>query len=256
MSKPQNLSSSGRYLQPDWPAPASVKAFVTTRSGGVSDGPWRSLNLGFRSGDQAGKVVENRALLMHDWALNQIQWLKQVHGADLVLADCECTEAEADACWSDVSERACAVLTADCLPVLFCNRSGTRVAAAHAGWRGLVGGVLENTAAIFDDSPDTLMAWLGPAISPPCFEVGPEVREAFLAHDPKAESAFVAGQGGRWFADIYTLARQRLATLGIYDVYGGNYCTVRQEDLFFSYRRDGAKSGRMASVIWLAGTDG
>ncbi|GAA4648336.1 purine nucleoside phosphorylase YfiH [Kistimonas scapharcae] len=255
MSKPQNLFSDGRYLQPDWPAPASVKAFVTTRSGGVSDGPWRSLNLGLRSGDEADRVVENRALLMHDWALDHIQWLKQVHGADVVQADLECVEAEADACWSDVRGHPCAVLTADCLPVLFCNRTGTHVAAAHAGWRGLAGGVLENAAATFADSPDALMVWLGPAISQPCFEVGPEVREVFLAHDPEAESAFVAGQGDRWFADIYTLARQRLATLGIYDVYGGDYCTVRQEDLFFSYRRDGAKSGRMASVIWLAETD-
>ncbi len=256
MSKPQNPFSDTRYLPPDWPAPASVKAFVTTRHGGVSDGPWRSLNLGLRSGDETDKVEQNRALLMQDWSLDQIQWLKQVHGADVVQADRECGEKEADACWSDVSGRACAVLTADCLPVLFCNRSGTRVAAAHAGWRGLAGGMLENTAAVFDDSPDALMAWLGPAISQPCFEVGPEVRAAFLAHDPEAESAFVAGQGDRWFADIYTLARQRLAALGIYDVYGGDYCTVRQEDLFFSYRRDGAKSGRMASVVWLAGMDG
>ncbi|OQX36943.1 MAG: multi-copper polyphenol oxidoreductase [Oceanospirillales bacterium LUC14_002_19_P2] len=256
MSTPQNLYSDGRYLQPDWPAPASVEAFVTTRSGGVSDGPWRSLNLGLRSGDDTDQVLQNRAVLMQDWSMDKIQWLKQVHGADVARADQGCEEKEADACWSAVSGRACAVLTADCLPVLFCNRSGTRVAAAHAGWRGLAGGVLENTAAVFDDSPDALMAWLGPAISQPCFEVGPEVREAFLAHDPEAESAFVAGQGDRWFADIYTLARQRLTAMGIYDVYGGDYCTVRQEELFFSYRRDGAKSGRLASVIWLAETDG
>ena len=255
MSTRQNQSSDGCYLQPDWPAPASVKAFVTTRSGGVSDGPWRSLNLGLRSGDDTDKVLQNRSVLMQDWPLDKIQWLKQVHGADVAQADQDCEEKEADACWSVVSGRACAVLTADCLPVLFCNRSGTRVAAAHAGWRGLAGGVLENTAAVFDDSPGALMAWLGPAISQPCFEVGSEVRQAFLAHDPDAERAFVAGQGDRWFADIYTLARQRLAALGIYDVYGGDYCTVRQEELFFSYRRDGAKSGRLASVIWLAETD-
>lgn len=256
MTKSRKLFADGRYLQPDWPAPASVKAFVTTRNGGVSDGPWRSLNPGMHSGDDPGRVLENRALLMHDWTIDQIQWLRQVHGADVVPAGSGCAEARADACWSDVTRRACAVLTADCLPVLFCNRCGTRIAAAHAGWRGLAAGILENTAMVFDDPADTLIAWLGPAISQSHFEVGPEVREVFLARDPEAGYAFKAGREDRWFADIYTLARQRLATLGIHEVYGGDYCTVRQESLFFSYRRDGARSGRMASVIWLDGTGG
>ncbi|MCK5893804.1 MAG: peptidoglycan editing factor PgeF [Endozoicomonadaceae bacterium] len=244
-----------RYLLPDWPAPDLVKAFVTTRNGGVSKEPWSSLNMSFRSGDDAEHVRRNRGLLLHDWQLESVQWLKQVHGTDVVRANTVCQEQEADACWTDTPRQACAVLTADCLPVIFCNHAGTRVAVAHAGWKGLADGVLEHTVAMFDDAPDALIAWLGPAISQHCFEVGPEVRQIFMAYADIAERAFVAGDGDRWFADIYRLARQRLSAAGVTSVYAGDRCTYGEEEQFFSYRRDGAESGRMASVIWIDSSD-
>lgn len=251
MPKQQKVFSDTRYLVPDWPASVSVKAFVTTRNGGVSQGAWRSFNMSFGSGDDVEHVRCNRALLVQDWSLENIQWLKQIHGAGVVRAGTVCQEQEADACWSDTPQQACAVLTADCLPVMFCNRIGTRVAVAHAGWKGLAGGVLEQTVQRFDDAPDELIAWLGPAISQPCFEVGSEVRQVFMGHSEVAERAFVSGEGDRWFADLYLLAKQRLASVGVTNVYGGDCCTYSENDRFFSYRRDGVESGRMASVIWL-----
>lgn len=251
MPKQQKLSSNLRYCLPDWPAPSSVKAFVTTRNGGVSKASWSSFNMSFRSGDDAESVRRNRELLLHDWQLDNVQWLNQVHGADVVRANTVGQEQEADACWTDTPGQACAVLTADCLPVIVCNQAGTRVAVAHAGWKGLAGGVLEQTVAMFDDAHDQLIAWLGPAISQHCFEVGPEVRQVFMAYADIAERAFVAGDDDRWFADLYRLARQRLAAAGVASVYAGDHCTYGDADQFFSYRRDGAESGRMASIIWI-----
>jgi len=236
-------------IQPDWPAPATVRACSTTRDGGVSAGPWRSLNLATHVGDDPSCVTENRARLSVRLGLPDApQWLDQVHGTGVRLpaSDTDC----ADACVEDRPGRVCVVLTADCLPVLLCNSAGTRVAVAHAGWRGLLAGVLERTAAAFDDEPGQLLAWLGPAIGPQSFEVGGEVRAAFLAEDLASDALFAANGSGRWLADLYGLARLRLGRCGVGRVTGGGWCTLSEPARFFSYRRDGV-TGRMASLIWL-----
>ena len=236
-------------LRPDWPAPATVRAFTTTRSGGVSRGPWAGLNLGDHVEDDAAAVARNRAFLAAELELPAApRWLRQVHGTQVCMpgAPQDC----ADACFADRPGRVCVVLTADCLPVLFCNAAGTRVAAAHAGWRGLLAGVLEQTAAAFDDPSDQVMAWLGPAIGPTAFEVGDEVRTAFVAVSAASADHFRPHGAGHWLADIYGLARQRLAMAGITQVRGGGLCTFSDQERFFSYRRDGV-TGRMASLIWL-----
>ena len=177
-------------------------------------------------------------------------WLEQVHGKDVLhLTGAPYASKRADASYSNTPGTVCAVMTADCLPVLFCNRAGTEVAAAHAGWRGLCDGVLEETVACFNDSAENILAWFGPAIGPQAFEVGPEVREAFMAKDAKAVDAF-RPVGDKYFADIYLLARQRLANMGVTAVFGGDRCTFSEKDDFFSYRRD-RTTGRMASFIWL-----
>ena len=236
-------------LLPEWPAPARVRSCVTTRAGGVSLPPFDRLNLGTHVGDDAEAVAQNRSRLQ---ALLGCQptWLNQVHSPDVV----EATPAQvltADASWTATPGVAALVMTADCLPVLFCDRAGTRVAAAHAGWRGLAGGVLENTLKALALDPAETLVWLGPAIGPAVFEVGAEVREAFVAQHAEAASAFVPGaQAGKFMADIYQLARIRLAAQGVTAVYGGGLCTVSDER-FFSYRR-AARTGRFASLIWLA----
>ncbi|MBC3377484.1 peptidoglycan editing factor PgeF [Pseudomonas sp. SWRI92] len=236
------------WLTPDWPAPAWVKACVTTREGGVSLAPFDSLNLGDHVGDDPTAVAENRRRLTDRFAMRPA-WLQQVHGIDVVEAD-PAQVVTADASWTAAPGIACTSMTADCLPVLFCNRAGTRVAAAHAGWRGLANGVLEATLDCLEVPADEILAWLGPAIGPQAFEVGPEVREAFIAHLPKAEQAFTPSHNaGKFLADIYALARLRLAVRGITAVYGGGLCTVT-DPRFFSYRRN-ARTGRFASLIWL-----
>ncbi|MGO0308004.1 peptidoglycan editing factor PgeF [Endozoicomonas acroporae] len=243
--------SSERFLWADWPAPEGVKALVTTRKGGLSDAGFSSFNLGLYCGDDQDTVRANRQLLEQDLDLTTSPlWLKQVHGVAVADANADHQETEADASVSRQPGAACAVLTADCLPVLFCNLEGTVVAAAHAGWKGLVAGVLEATVHSMAVPPQTVMAWLGPAIGQHNFEVGPEVREQFLAEDAGCSEAFIPGRGDRWFADLYLLARRRLSRLGINKVYGGEFCSYDQSDLFYSYRRDGNASGRMASLIW------
>ncbi len=243
---------SERYIMADWPAPANVHAFVTTRRGGVSSGAYSSLNLGGKSGDDIELIKENRRILVGDWKWpNEPFWLRQVHGTTVANVLSTVAAPEADASFSTEAGKPCAVLTADCLPVLFCDLSGSCVAAAHAGWKGLAAGVLEKTIQAMGCKADQLMAWLGPAISQPCFEVGPEVRDAFLETNGEAGDCFVPGSGDRWMANLYQLARQRLEYAGVTRIYGGGYCTFNQSDLFFSYRRDGKASGRMASVIWL-----
>ena len=182
-------------------------------------------------------------------------WLEQVHGIAAVDVDLTSNLLEADAAFARQPGKVCVVMTADCLPVLFCDRAGTVVAAAHAGWRGLVAGVLEATIHKMDVSPDELLAWLGPAIGPNCFEVGDEVRTAFVVHDPAAANAFLSQPSDKWLADIYTLARQRLQAAGVGAIYGGDFCTVSDTERFFSYRRDGI-TGRMASLIWLDSQSG
>ncbi|KTT17674.1 peptidoglycan editing factor PgeF [Pseudomonas putida] len=236
-------------LTPDWPAPASVRACVTTRQGGVSLPPFDTFNLGDHVGDDPAAVAQNRLRLSGEFDI-QPAWLKQVHGLAVVDAD-PSRVVEADASWTDRPGIACTVMTADCLPVLFCDQAGTQVAAAHAGWRGLAGGVLEATLDRLDVPPAQVLVWLGPAIGPQAFEVGLEVRDAFTAVHPEAARAFVDGERpGKLMADIYALARIRLAARGVTAVYGGGLCTVSDER-FFSYRRT-PQGGRFASLVWLA----
>lgn len=235
------------FLIPDWPAPGNVHACVTTRAGGASTGPWQGLNLASHVGDDPAHVELNRAWLRARLPADPL-WLEQVHGTDCVVAESSRTGCVADASISFEPWQICAVLTADCLPVLFCTQDGQCVGAAHAGWRGLLAGVLENSVRAMRAPPDQIMAWFGPAIGPQAFEVGDEVRAAFLAHDAACADAFVA-HGQKWLADIYALARLRLQDMGLLSIYGGGLCTVSDAERFYSYRRDGA-TGRMASLIW------
>lgn len=244
------MSLPPEWIVPDWSAPQRVRALVTTRSGGVSAAPYASLNLGTHVGDAPEAVDHNRRLLARHLPAGPL-WLQQVHGTTVVRADAVASGTEADAAFTAKAGTVCAVMTADCLPVLLCDRAGTKVAAAHAGWRGLVGGVLERTVEAMQVPPEDLMAWLGPAIGPAAFEVGDEVRAAFCAHDPAAAGAFAAGlQPGKWMADIYMLARQRLTASGVGRIDGGGECTVADPARFYSYRREGV-TGRFASLIWL-----
>ena len=241
-----------QFILPDWPAPANVRAAVTTRAGGVSHAPYDSFNLAAHVGDDPAAVRENRARLRTTLALPaEPVWLKQVHGVAVVDAAQGGAAPEADGAFAAQPGAVCAVLTADCLPVLLCNREGTKVAALHAGWRGLAGGVIEAGVKAMGVPGNELLAWLGPAIGPQAFEVGPEVRAAFVQHDAQAAQAFRTARDGKYLADIYLLARLRLQRLGIAAVYGGGFCTVTERARFFSYRRDGV-TGRMASLIWLA----
>ncbi|KSW26181.1 MULTISPECIES: peptidoglycan editing factor PgeF [unclassified Pseudomonas] len=238
------------WLIPDWPAPANVRACVSSRAGGVSQAPFDSFNLGDHVGDEPAAVAENRRRLEQAQGCRPA-WLSQVHGIEVVEAD-PSRVATADASWSATPGIACAVLTADCLPALFCDRAGTRVAAAHAGWRGLAGGVLEATLDRLAVPAGEVLVWLGPAIGPQAFEVGPEVREAFLADHAEAAAAFVPSvNAGRYMADIYQLARIRLAARGVTAVYGGGLCTFSDTERFYSYRRN-PRTGRQASLVWLA----
>ena len=241
------------FLVPDWPVPTSVRAAVTTRRGGVSRGPFAGFNLGTHVGDDAGAVADNRALLAAALALPAgPAWLEQVHGTDVaVLPRGGGGPGPADAAVTFTKGEVCAVLVADCLPVFLASRGGDRVGIAHAGWRGLAGGVIEATVAALGGEPGALVAWLGPAIGPDAFEVGHEVRATFVARDPGAAAAFRAGRDGRWHADLPGLARRRLAALGVDDVRGESPCTHSDPDRFFSYRRDGV-TGRMAALAWLA----
>ncbi|AIB40220.1 peptidoglycan editing factor PgeF [Pseudomonas sp. FP1911] len=236
------------WLIPDWPAPARVKACVTTRAGGVSLAPFDSLNLGDHVEDSLEAVLENRRRLSEAFDI-QPAWLRQVHGTRVVEADPGRT-VEADGSWTSTAGIACTAMTADCLPALFCDRAGTRVAAAHAGWRGLAAGVLEAAFESLDSAPEDVLVWLGPAIGPQAFEVGPEVREVFMQQLPATAEAFVPSHNpGKYMADIYQLARLRLAARGVSAVYGGGLCTVT-DPRFFSYRRS-PHTGRFASLIWL-----
>lgn len=245
-----------QWIRPDWLAPPNVRALQTTRAGGVSAGPYASLNLGDHVGDDPAAVAQNRALLRADLPGEPL-WLKQVHGDGVADAGSALGVPDADAALARQPGKVCAVMTADCLPVLLCDQAGTVVAAAHAGWRGLAGGVVEATVRAMGVAPQELLAWLGPAIGPAAFEVGEEVRQAFMAHDPQAVKAFAplsTQHSGlstqKWLADIFLLARQRLALLGVTRVHGGGLCTYADAERFYSYRRDHA-TGRMASLIWL-----
>ena len=241
-------------IRPAWPAPARVHAVATTRAGGASGAPWASLNLGDHVGDDVAHVERNRELLRDALELpGDPAWLQQVHGTAVVQAMSAGPRRVADASWTSAPGTVCAVLTADCLPVLFCNRAGTHVAAAHAGWRGLAAGVLESTVgwlAADGVRPDALLAWLGPAIGPHSYEVGADVRDAFLRTDPSAAAAFQPGRPGHWFLDLYAAARLRLERAGVGSISGGGFCTLADPQRFFSHRRDGV-TGRQATLIWL-----
>jgi len=237
------------WILPDWPAPARVKALMTTRVGGVSAPPYSSLNLGQRVNDDAAAVARNRAIL-RGWLPSEPGWLAQVHGNRVVEA-AAAQAAEADAVVARAADQVCAIMVADCLPVLLADRDGRVVAAAHAGWRGLAAGVVENAVRSMAVDPARVMAWLGPAIGPGAFEVGPDVRDAFLAADAGAASAFVAAKPGKWLADLFALARRRLHAAGVREIHGGGLCTVSDAARFYSHRRDKV-TGRMAALVWLA----
>jgi YfiH family protein len=243
-------------IRPDWPAHPQVHAAFTLRTGGVSAGPYDSLNLGAVIGDSSEAVAENRRRV-RGWLRipGEPVWLDQVHGVDVVdLASTEPGDPDAapprgDAAVSRAGGRACAIRVADCMPVLFAAHDGSVVGASHAGWRGLAAGVLESTVRKMGVESSQLIAWLGPAIGPAHFEVGDDVRAAFLTNDGGASPAFLRNARGRWQCDLYALARRRLAALGVTDVYGGGWCTFADATRFFSYRRDG-QCGRMAALIW------
>jgi len=246
-----------RFLRPAWPAPARVRTAFALRDGGVSVVPWSSLNLGGHVGDSAEAVRENRRRLTAALALPaEPLWLEQVHGVDVwrVGQPQGAAPPVADAVVVDRPGVVGAIMVADCLPVLFCDRDGSRIAAAHAGWRGLDAGVLENTVAALERPPDQLLAWLGPAIGPTRFEVGAEVRQAFLDSVGGASAAahFIPSPAGRWLCDLAGLARARLAALGVGAIHGGGWCTASDPGRFFSHRRDAPRTGRMAALAWLA----
>ncbi len=234
---------------PDWPAPACVRSLQTTRLGGISGAPYDSFNLGMHVGDDPVRVNRNR-MMLNTLMPSEPVWLEQVHGTVVANADMAGCSVKADACIARQRGSVCVVMTADCLPVLLCDKQGTVVGAAHAGWKGLAAGVIEATVRAMEVAPQDLMAWLGPAISQSAFEVGDEVREVFVDADPDAETAFVPGMQGKWYADIYALARLRLKKSGIYKSYGGSYCTFGEQEKFYSYRRDG-QTGRTGTFIWL-----
>lgn len=247
-----------QFIRPNWPAPAQVVAFSTTRTGGHSAAPFASFNLGHHVGDAPGDLRANYRLLAGVMPQDaRLYWLNQVHGTTVVEAGRAGEQPDADAVFSRSAQWCCAVLTADCLPVLFCDRRAEVVAAAHAGWRGLAAGVLEATVDVLACDPENVLAWLGPAIGPAAFEVGAEVRDAFVdtagVQQAAVEAAFVpsAATPGHFLADLYALARARLHALGVTAIYGGGFCTFTESERFFSYRREG-RTGRMASVIALA----
>lgn len=244
------------WIIPDWPAPVRVKSLFTTRNGGVSGSAgkvYASMNLGAHVNDNPADVAHNRALLSAHLPM-QPQWLKQVHGIEPVRMEYpSAVILEGDAAYCRQPGSVCAIMVADCLPVFLCDTAGTVVAVAHAGWRGLAGGVIERTVAAMDTARGNLIAWLGPAIGPEYFEVGSDVYDAFVRHDPAAEEAFTAidrMHEKKWLADIFLLARQRLAENGVTAIYGGGICTYSDPQRFYSYRRDG-ETGRMAALIWL-----
>ncbi len=277
------MGSVGEGIEPDWPAPSRVHSVLTLRAGGVSVASYESLNVGAHVGDVGDAVRENRRRVGERLGLPaEPVWLQQVHGvevadldvvqprtsaggavaavgtapaavaapAELMAATLASEPPRADAAVTRTSGRVCVVQVADCMPVLFSARDGSAVGAAHAGWRGLAGGVLEATVRKLGDPPAKLIAWLGPTIGQVNFEVGDEVRAAFMASDPGAASAFEANARGRWQCDLYALARRRLSALGIRDIFGGGWCTYADAARFFSFRRDG-QCGRMATLIWI-----
>ena len=238
-----------QWIVPNWSAPKRVRALCTTRHGGVSDGRYASFNVGVAVGDDPALVAENRAWLRSLLPAEPL-WLKQVHGTRVINASDIHPGIEADAGVTRSPGAVLAIQAADCMPVLLADRAGSVIAAAHAGWRGMASGVIENAVAAMDAAPADVMVWLGPAISGAAYEVGQDVHDAFTAHDAAAAAAFVAQGNGKYLVDLYALARQRLARLGVASVHGGGHCTHGDAERFYSYRRDGV-TGRMVALIWL-----
>lgn len=248
-------------ILPDWPAPLHIKSFVSTRQSGIADAPlvdgYAAFNLATHTGDDLARVLENRGTLATQLGLTpaSMAWIAQVHGTRVVTAEAALASVDAplqaDAVDTQQPGLVCNVLTADCLPVLLTDTQGHHVSAIHAGWRGLADGIIEAALSRFDPSAE-ILAWLGPAIGPQQFEVGSEVRQAFVAYDSNAIAAFQSCGDEKWLGDLYALARQRLSAGGVNRIYGGGRCTVTESDLFYSFRRDGEKSGRMATGIWIA----
>jgi YfiH family protein len=241
------------WIIPDWPAPPNVRAFITTRAGGVSTGPYASFNLGYTTGDDEAAVAANRARL-RAVVPDEPRWLQQVHGARVLDAESVRDRPAADASVATAEQTVCAIMVADCLPVLFAARSGAVVAAAHAGWRGLAEGVLENTVssmAARGANPSEVLAYIGPGIGPDEFEVGDDVYRAYTSRDAGAAAAFKVHTPGKWLADLALLARRALARCGVTQVYGGDLCTWSDPQRFYSYRRD-TTTGRMGAFIWRA----
>lgn len=246
----QVVSAGLEVITPNWPAPETVIACCTTRQGGVSQLGYESLNLASHVEDSIEHVNENRQRLEQALCLPSTPcWLHQTHSIHVVNLDLDSSR-EGDAAFTSIAGKVAAVLTADCLPVLFCNRKGTEVAAAHAGWRGLLDGVLEQTVLHMASQAQDMMAWMGPAIGPLQFEVGAEVRDAFIHHDAETECCFKHTRAGHFLADLYSIARLRLKKLGVPSIYGGEFCTFSQIDQFFSYRRE-KQTGRQASLIYI-----
>lgn len=241
------------FIYPDWPAPATVRALTSTREGGASLSPYASFNLARHVGDEPQHVDRNRSLLLQQLDLpHEPRWLKQVHGTELLDLDQKGTSNEADGSFSRLKNKVCVVMTADCMPVLMCTSAGDRVAALHAGWRGLAAGILRKGVTAMAVESSRLLVWLGPAIGAKSFDVGEQVYRAFVTQSSDAKKAFEPAGAGYWHADLYMLARMQLRSLGVDQVFGGNYCTYTDKQRFYSYRRDGA-TGRMASLIWLQG---
>jgi polyphenol oxidase len=235
------------WILPDWPAPANIKAVITTRAGGRSLGPYAEFNLAYHVGDDAAHVQANRQFL-RNLLPSEPKWLNQIHGNAVVRADDVDTPVAADAAFTPSSNVVCVVMTADCLPILLCDRRGVCVAAIHAGWRSLKGGVIENTVMQLPALPSEILAYLGPGIGPNVYLVDDDVRDAFLTVDESTRSAFTSHPCGKWTADLYALARQKLLRVGINNITGGHLCTF-SDQRFFSHRRDRI-TGRQATMIW------
>jgi len=239
------------YLQPNWPAPKNIKAYITTRENGYSQAPFNAFNIADYVGDDLDTVNKNIKTLIGELELPESPlWLNQVHGTTVTRIE-DCTEIpDADAAYTSLNDKVCAVRTADCLPILLCNRDGTEVAAVHAGWKGLLAGVIDSTISALSSAPDDLLAWMGPALGPKHFEVNEAMRADFINQHPDNVTAFIY-RDGRWMMDFYLVATMNLQRFGITQIYGGEHCTFTEEAQFFSYRRDQGVTGRMASLIWI-----
>ena len=238
---------TANWLAADWPAPDFIKAGTTTRQGGVSKPPYHSFNIATHVGDDSALVEKNRSMLS---VPNSPQWLEQIHSTRAVLLPNKETIPKADAAYTFDKNIVCSVMTADCLPLLITDTRGSCVAAIHAGWKGLCDGIIEATIEKLPVENDSLMVWLGPAIGPAVYEIGEEVYDAFTKNDIEAKKSFTEVSEQHWLFDIYGLAKLRLNRLGVKQIYGGDHCTLSEEEKFFSYRRDDV-TGRMASMIWI-----